>query len=544
MTRRLVLAAALATFSTLSFAQAGAQAGQEAQTAYAARDYGRAAALYLLAYERDPMHPVALYNAACAYALAGDREAAFRTLQLAMDKGYLNGNAGEVDNDFASLHDDPRWPGLMLRMKERHAFERRLFESPALATPYQANLSEDEKVAGLSKFWSEVKYNFVYVDRLKELDWDRLYLEYLPKVRATTSTAEYYKVLMQLCAKLQDGHTNIYPAAEIRNNWFARPLLAVQQVEGRVFVQHVADPELLARGVKPGMEVVSVDGEPVKAYNERTIGPYLIAATPQDMERRLYGGWFLSGPAALAPNVAFRAHDGKTVEAQVRRVDWDTYGRTIPQPPPFEFRMLPGNVAYVALNGFGDQRAADGYLAAFDQIAKSSALVIDMRNNGGGDSDVGYRVLATLVDHPFETGRSETRDYRPAWRAWQQPLPDYRIPEKPWPSDPEHQYTRPIAVLISKSTFSAGEDFMVAFDSLKRGAIVGEPTGGSTGQPLLVALPGGGSARICTKKDTYPDGRVWVGKGIVPTLRAAPTVADLRRGRDTVLEAALAAVRR
>jgi hypothetical protein len=37
---------------------------------------------------------------------------------------------------------------------------------------------------------------------------------------------------------------------------------------------------------------------------------------------------------------------------------------------------------------------------------------------------------------------------------------------------------------------------------------------------------------------------VWVGKGIVPTLRAAPTVADLRRGRDTVLEAALAAVRR
>jgi C-terminal processing protease CtpA/Prc len=55
----------------------------------------------------------------------------------------------------------------------------------------------------------------------------------------------------------------------------------------------------------------------------------------------------------------------------------------------------------------------------------------------------------------------------------------------------------------------------------------------------LVALPGGGMARICTKRDTYPDGREWVGKGIRPTVKAAPAVADLRKGRDTVLEAAL-----
>jgi C-terminal processing protease CtpA/Prc len=421
---------------------------------------------------------------------------------------------------------------------------RTLFDSPALASPYQANLSEDEKIAGLSKFWSEVKYNFVYVDKLKELDWDRVYLEYLPKVRATTSTAQYYKVLMELCAKLQDGHTNIYPAAEIRNGLLARPLLAVRQVEGRVFVRHVADPELQARGVEPGMEVVSVEGEPVRAYNERLIGPYLGASTPQDMERRLYGGWFLSGPAGSAPRVTFRGEDGKVVQAQARRVDWDTYARAIPQPPPFEMRMLPGNVAYVALNGFGDQRAADGYIAAFDQIAQSSALIIDMRNNGGGNSDVGYRVLATLTGTPFETGRSFTRDYRPAYRAWQEPLPDYVIPDQPWPADAAHQYTKPVAVLISNATFSAGEDFMVAFDSMKRGAIVGEATGGSTGQPLVVALPGGGSARICTKKDTYPDGREWVGKGIEPTVKVVPTVADLKRGRDTVLEAALAALRR
>jgi C-terminal processing protease CtpA/Prc len=74
---------------------------------------------------------------------------------------------------------------------------------------------------------------------------------------------------------------------------------------------------------------------------------------------------------------------------------------------------------------------------------------------------------------------------------------------------------------------------------MRRGPIVGQATGGSTGQPLYVQLPGGGVARICTKADTYPDGRAWVGHGIQPTVKAAPTVADVRAGRDTVLEAAL-----
>jgi hypothetical protein len=72
---------------------------------------------------------------------------------------------------------------------------------------------------------------------------------------------------------------------------------------------------------------------------------------------------------------------------------------------------------------------------------------------------------------------------------------------------------------------------------------VGEATGGSTGQPLLVRLPGGGSARICTKRDTYPDGSEWVGVGIPPSVEVHPTVVGIRAGRDEVLERAIALLR-
>ena len=79
---------------------------------------------------------------------------------------------------------------------------------------------------------------------------------------------------------------------------------------------------------------------------------------------------------------------------------------------------------------------------------------------------------------------------------------------------------------------------------MKRGKLVGEPTGGSTGQPLFFDLPGGGRARVCTKRDTYPDGKEFIGVGIQPHVRAHQTVADFRAGRDTVLETGLAELRK
>ena len=78
---------------------------------------------------------------------------------------------------------------------------------------------------------------------------------------------------------------------------------------------------------------------------------------------------------------------------------------------------------------------------------------------------------------------------------------------------------------------------------MKRGKIVGMPDGGSTGQPLMFDLPGGGTARICVKRDGYPDGTDFVGVGVLPDVRVAPTIDDVRHGRDAALTAALATMR-
>src|SRR6476661_2057012 len=112
------------------------------------------------------------------------------------------------------------------------------WSSHALESPYRENLSEDEKVAGLSKFWAEIRFNFANFDLVPDLDWDALYLAYLPKVRQTRSTLEYYQVLEELCARLKDGHTNVIPPREIAE-MYGRPPLRTALFEDKVLITRV-----------------------------------------------------------------------------------------------------------------------------------------------------------------------------------------------------------------------------------------------------------------------------------------------------------------
>jgi len=71
-----------------------------------------------------------------------------------------------------------------------------------------SNLSNTEKIYGLSLFWKEASYNFAYFDKAK-INWDSTYQAFIPQVLDTKSTYQYYRVLQKVCALLKDGHTNI-----------------------------------------------------------------------------------------------------------------------------------------------------------------------------------------------------------------------------------------------------------------------------------------------------------------------------------------------
>jgi C-terminal processing protease CtpA/Prc len=480
-----------------------------------------------------------LYNLACEYSLSGDKDKAIALLRDAAATGSLTSTSLERDSDFDKIRQDSSFKEFVRELQVKERPIQLLWNSSVWQTPFREDLAGDEKIAGLSQLWSEAKYNFAFFDRRDAVDWDALYISYLPKVQATKSTYEYYRVLSEFYAQLHDGHTNVSYPRELGNR-MGWPAITTRLVEGRVFIDEVRDPALKERGVVRGLEIVAIDGFPVREYGEKFVAPHLSASTPQDLEVRTFENSLLGGLLVNPVALTLRDEAGKTANVILDRLTGADADK-LPHAPwtRFQYKLLPGNIAYVALRSFGNDALVQDFDAAFAEIRKSDALILDVRENSGGSSNIGWAILGYLTSDSLWSTQWRTRDYRPAYRAWGSPEKWYSQPSRKLTPHGSYPYKNTVVVLTSPHTYSAAEDFAVVFDAMKRGMIIGEPTGGSTGQPLAFPLPGGGSARVCTKHDRYPDGKEFVGVGIQPGILVRPTVEDFRAARDTVLSVAI-----
>lgn len=474
-----------------------------------------------------------------AYAQLGDEQSALDALEGLTTDGVWSGWKQVLlkDKYLAGLHDDPRFKALLSRFD---AVADR-WNADAFMTP-ATHLSEAQRIAGLSLFWSEVRYNFAHFARVPKLDWNQTYLDFLPKVIAAKDLHDYYDVLMRLAPLLHDGHTNIYPPDSIANQFYARPPVVTALIQNHVVVTWVADPGIAAEGVHVGDEIVSINGEEVHRYAREHVEPYVSSSTPQDLAVRMYDYLLLAGDHAQPVTLGLKDAAGKLHSVPLSRE---------PDPaakkwkPSFSFRMLPGDIAYLELGEFEDARGAKLFEQHLPQILKGKGLILDVRGNGGGSTSNGLDVLTWLTDKPVPEPATRSLEYIPTYRAWSGPSETWKTldgPDNTYTHLHKTHYAGPVAVLIGPRTFSAAEDFVVSFEAMKRGILVGEPTAGSTGQPFGFALPGGGSARVCTLQERFPDGRKFVGTGIPPQIEVEPTVADIRAGRDPGIAAAVKAL--
>lgn len=427
--------------------------------------------------------------------------------------------------------------------------DKDFWESPALKTPFNPNISNTEKIAGLAKFWSEAKYNFINFHLVPDLDWDKTYLEFIPKVLATRSTLEYYRVLQMFCSRLKDGHTNVYLPSELADEVLRRPAIVTQLVEDRVIILRILDEKLRNQGLKVGQEITEIDGIPVKKYAAEKVLTYASESTQQAFETRVYQFDLLNGALTRPIELTIKDDEANVFKRILPRLSLTDRNKLVIPRPAFELKLLPNNIAHVKVNTMDDGSRADQLFADnFVDIAKADAVILDLRENGGGHSNVGYRILSFLVDQSFKGSKWFTREYHPSFRPWNRPektfgdenATEYDLDAvRKWRGQDVKPFLRPVIVLSSPRTGSAAEDFLVAFKPLKRGLIIGEPTNGSTGQPLTISLPGGGSARICSKYDTFPDGTAFVGVGVTPDILAKPKISDFRNNQDSILDVAL-----
>ncbi len=410
--------------------------------------------------------------------------------------------------------------------------------------------ADTQKIWGLMQTWGAVKYNFAYFDQVPDLDWDAEVQAAIPRVLAARDESEYYKTLRELTALLNDGHSFVLPPSVILRQE-KNPPVEFQVVEDKIVLARVGDsPETQTCGLRPGLELIEVgDGIPAREYLYDHALQYYPGGTKHWGEA--FGMlFFLGGPEDSTIKLKLRDPSGNAYSAELTRGDLAGDGfpfknRMVDFPPFVEARLLEGDIAYFTLASFASEQVVEEFEKEFQQldVDRISGMILDVRFNMGGNSDHAFSIVSRLIEEPVETARWKTRQYLPARYSWGEPETWYEGESQIVEPAKGKTYAGPLIVLIGPNTCSAAEDFLVPLDHSDRALLVGERTAGSTGNPVMVRLPGGGLLQVCSKRDSYPDGREFVGFGIEPDIQVRITQKDVFKDRDRVLERGVELIR-
>ena len=187
---------------------------------------------------------------------------------------------------------------------------------------------------------------------------------------------------------------------------------------------------------------------------------------------------------------------------------------------------LSSNVGYLKFNMFANPDVCGATAsAAMNFLANVDAIIIDLRQNGGGDPKMVAFVSSYLFAEPTHLNDLWTRSTDTTRQHWTLPyVPGKRLGDEP------------VYVLTSRRTFSGAEEFSYNLKSLGRATIVGETTGGGAhpvrgvriDDRFLIGVPFARAINPITKTN-------WEGTGVDPDVKV-PAEEALSRAQNLAAE--------
>ena len=360
--------------------------------------------------------------------------------------------------------------------------------------PRPAALPPSAYLEDFDSAWTFIRDTYAYREE-KAVDWGRVRDRLRPRAAAVRDHDEFIGLLEALVEHLYDHHAHlgVNTPSSPRLVPSGADLWAVHRSGTALITQVRAGSDARRVGLRPGMEVVSVDGRPVG----------------DAVEARLPGG--VEGDDPAARDWALRAllagrHDAAVhLEARtssgLRSMEFRP-GRSARPDSPLTAEILNERIGYVRLHdSLGQAALVPAWDAALDTLRETDGLILDLRDTpSGGNTTVARGLLGRLVpevrpyqrhDLPREERRYGIR------RIWV----EHVAPRGPY------IYDMPVAVLVGRWTASMGEGVAIGLDGARRGTVFGSAMAGLRGATYSRTLEHTGiPVRVPAERLSHVDG--------------------------------------
>lgn len=338
----------------------------------------------------------------------------------------------------------------------------------------------------------------------KHLNMDSLHRVFAARAREAQTTIEYGLAVQEYIAALQCGHSNTH-----FRRYTAKQTPAF--IEDSLFVDKPND-YLAKYGFKDKDRIIAIDGTPYQEWIEQN-EKYATASTAADRRLRTAHSAYLSYTDTIREFALLRGGDTLKVTLPLKRSEYFPNNKEA----TVETKVLQDSIGYLAINTMMAPVMED-FKAAYPKVKNLPYLIIDVRRNGGGNSGNGRDICKYFI---------RTEQTHCVGKETMLPDPD--------------AYKGKIYLLTDTYTFSAAESFTMDMRESGNCTLIGEPTGGDTGNnPRNFGTEHRTFIRIATREpDLSPKGFPMEGVGIPPHHLVPQTVADFLKDEDTALNYAI-----
>ena len=377
--------------------------------------------------------------------------------------------------------------------------------------------------------WETVRALY-YDPHLHGLDWQAERETFRAIAAEASTTEEFYATLRHMLGNLRDAHTRVFAPTE-KFDWrrprFIGVGVSVREVNNLPVIFAV-EPESEAerRGLRAGDILTSIDEENVLKLFARRLREQGDSSTRAAARERALAKLF-DGTSGSTVSVAWIGSDGKERKAMLKRL-W------CERAPALRARRFEGGrIGLVEFDIFTQEAAADFMRALDGRLRDARGLIIDLRNNGGGDSEAMIDIISALLPAGKSLGRFTDRNGRI------QSEPHTRAVML-FSANHIKSFHAPLIILTSERSSSAAEIFVAALKESGRATILGQNTCGcALGLRRRHTLPDGGELHISELDYHTAGGTRLEGTGVAPDEKITLDRRDLRARRDRAMERAV-----